>query len=50
MDLTALTAALTTVKTDALAALAAIAPIAIGIMGAFLVWKFGIRFFKSLAK
>lgn len=50
MDLTALTNALTTVRTDALAALAAIAPIAIGIMGAFLVWKFGVKFFKSLAK
>lgn len=50
MDLTALTTALTTVKTDALAALAAVAPIAIAILGAFLVWKFGIRFFKGIAK
>lgn len=50
MDLTAMTTALTTVKTDAIAALAAVAPIAIGILGAFLVWKFGIKFFKGLAK
>lgn len=50
MDLTALTTALTTVKTDALAALAAVAPLAIGIMGAFLVWRYGIKFFKGIAK
>lgn len=50
MDLTAMTTALTTVKTDSLAALAAVAPLAIGIMGAFLVWKYGIRFFKGIAK
>lgn len=48
--ITAMTTALTTVKGDALDALAAVAPIAIGIMGAFLVWRYGIKFFKSLAK
>lgn len=47
---TAMGTALTSVKTDALGALAVVAPIGIGIMGAFLVWKYGIRFFKSLAK
>ena len=50
MDLTAMTTALTTIKTDVVAALEVIAPIAIAIVGLFLVWKFGIRFFKSLAK
>lgn len=50
MDLTAMTTALTTIKTDAIAALAAIAPVAIGIMGAFLIWKYGVKFFKGLAK
>lgn len=50
MDLTAMTTALATIKTDAIAALAAVAPVAIAIMGAFLVWKFGIKFFKGLAK
>lgn len=50
MDLTALTTALTTVKTDALSALAAVAPLAIAIMGAFLVWKYGVRFFKGVSK
>lgn len=50
MDLSAMTSALGEIKTDALAALAAVAPFAIGIMGAFLVWRYGIRFFKGLAK
>lgn len=48
--ITAMTTALNAVKTDSLAALAAVAPIAIGIMGAFLVWRYGAKFFKSLAK
>jgi len=42
--------ALTAVQTDVLSALSVAAPLGIGIMGAFLVWKFGIRFFKSIAK
>jgi hypothetical protein len=42
--------ALTSVKDDALAALAVVAPVGIAILGAFLVWKYGIRFFKGLAK
>lgn len=50
MELTALTTALTTIKTDSLAALAVVAPIAIGIMGAYLVWRYGIKFFKGIAK
>ena len=45
-----LTTAMTAVKTDALAALTAVAPIAISILGAFLVWRYGIKFFKGLAK
>lgn len=49
MDITAMTTALTTVKTDALSALAAVAPLAIAIVGAFLVWKYGISFFKGVA-
>lgn len=47
---TAMSTALGGVKSDAIGALGIIAPIAIGIMGAFLVWKFGIKFFKGLAK
>lgn len=38
------------VKSDAISALAAVAPIGIAILGGFLVWRYGIRFFKGLAK
>lgn len=47
---TAMTTALNLIKTDAMSALSAVAPIAISIAGAFLVWRYGMRFFKSLAK
>ncbi|HFL3824528.1 TPA: hypothetical protein ACG3RV_003784 [Clostridioides difficile] len=47
---TSMTTALTAVKTDALSAISAVAPIALAIMGVFLVWKYGIRFFKSVSK
>jgi len=50
MDLTALTTALTTVKTDIVAMMVIVAPIAIAIVGIFLVWRYAIRFFKSLSK
>lgn len=46
----ALTDALTTAKGDILDGLSAVAPLAIAVMGAFLVWRYGIKFFKSLAK
>ena len=45
-----MTTALTAVKTDAMSAIGAVAPIAIGIAGAFLVWRLGMRFFKSISK
>lgn len=45
-----ITTALSSVQTDALGAITAVAPVGIAIMGAFLVWKYGIRFFKSIAK
>ncbi len=38
------------VKDDALNAIVTVAPFGIAIMGAFLVWRYGIRFFKSLSK
>lgn len=50
MDTSGIKTALTGVSTDAMAVLADVAPIAIGIAGAFLVWKYGMRFFKSIAK
>lgn len=42
--------ALTTIATNITNTLTAVAPVAVGIVGVFLVWKFGIRFFKSVAK
>lgn len=47
---TAMTTAMSTIKTDALGAIAAVAPIGLGIMGVFLVWRYGIKFFKSISK
>lgn len=47
---TAVTTALTSVQSEALDVLSAVAPIAITIMGAFLVWRYGMRFFKSISK
>lgn len=47
---TSITTSLTKVQTDALGAISAVAPIALSIMGVFLVWKYGVRFFKSVSK
>ena len=47
---TAITEALTQVATQATGVLNSVAPAAIGVTGMFLVWKLGIRFFKSIAK
>lgn len=44
------TTSLTTIATQITSTIGEIAPIAIGIAGLFLVWKFGMRFFKSVAK
>lgn len=46
----AVASALTTIATNITNTISAVAPVAIGIVGVFLVWKFGIRFFKSVAK
>lgn len=45
-----ITTAFTSIQTDIIAALAAIAPIAILVMGTFLIWRMGTKFFKGLAK
>ena len=42
--------AFTAIQTDAMSALTTIAPIAIGVFGAFLVWKLGKKFFSQIAK
>lgn len=41
---------LTTIAGDITSTITQIAPVACSIVGLFLVWKFGIRFFKSIAK
>lgn len=47
---TAMTTAMTSVKTDMLGVIAVVAPIGIAIAGVILVWKRGIGFFKSISK
>lgn len=46
----AVSGALTTIATDITEVLTTVAPIAIGIVGVFLVWRYGMKFFKSLSK
>lgn len=48
--ITALTTAMTTVRTDFFSALTSILPIALAIVGAGLVIVLGVRYFKSIAK
>ncbi len=45
----ALSSAFTDLSGQIVESLDKIAPIAITIVGAFLIWKFGIKFFKNLA-
>lgn len=47
---TAIVEALTGVATQATDVIADVAPVGITIMGAFLVWNLGVRFFKSIAR
>lgn len=47
---TAMQGALDGIKTDATGAITVVAPIGIAILGAFLVWKYGLKFFKSISK
>ena len=47
---TTMTTAVTGVKTDFEATVTAIAPIAIGIVSVFMVWKLGMKFFRSITK
>lgn len=42
--------AFTSIANEVTTAIGSIAPIAIGVMGAMLVWRIGIKFFKSVAK
>lgn len=47
---TGVTTALTTIAGDITSTVGDVAPIAIGIVGVFLVWRFGMKFFKGLSK
>lgn len=47
---TNMTTAFTSVKENFNAIVAAIGPIAVGVAGIFIVWRLGVRFFKSIAK
>lgn len=44
------TTAVTSASDNILGAIAVVAPIALGIVGIFLAWKYGMRFFKGLSK
>ena len=46
----AVTTALKSIATDIIEVLTSVAPVAIGIVGVFLVWRYGMKFFKSLSK
>lgn len=42
--------ALTTTAGEITSTITSVAPVALGVVGVFLVWKYGMRFFKSLSK
>lgn len=42
--------ALGTVASDILAVITSVAPVALSVAGAFLVWRYGMKFFKSISK
>jgi len=46
----AVVAALTVTASEITSTLAKIAPVALTISGTFLVWRYGMRFFKSLSR
>jgi peptidoglycan hydrolase-like amidase len=46
---TAMSTSLQAVQVQILGALAGIAPTALEVMGAFLCWRYGVKFFKGLA-
>lgn len=47
---TSIVTALTSIAADLTATLGAVAPLAIGIMGIFLAWRYGKRLFKTVAR
>lgn len=49
LDTSAIVTALEGISTNATSVINSVAPIGIGIFGIFLVWKLGIKMFKTLA-
>jgi len=47
VDLTAVSTVFNVIKADILSALLIVVPVALGILGMFLVWKLGIKWFKN---
>ena len=47
---TTMTTAVGGIKTDFEATVTAVAPVAIGIIAVFMVWKLGMKFFRSITK
>lgn len=50
METSAIVTALTTVANNMTGAIADIAPVALTVTGAVMAWRFGVKFFKSVAK
>ena len=50
METSAIVSALTTVAGNMTSAIGDIAPVALTVTGVVMAWKFGVRFFKSVAK
>lgn len=46
---TSMVSSFTAIAGEVTSAIGSIAPIAIGVMGVFLVWRLGIKFFKTTA-
>jgi len=46
--LTAIQTAVSSIQTDVTSVLGAVGPVAIAIVGLYLVWRLGIKFFKGL--
>lgn len=49
-SITAMTTAFTAIQTDFVAMVAKVGPIAISIAGVFLIWRYGLRFFRSVSR
>lgn len=50
MEPNAMTTVFTSVAGSITDGLASVAPIAVPVMGAYLVWRYGVKFFKGLVK